>query len=123
MSNVSIPFKRLNISNLMTFEWCFLISNIMRISMQCHHSLYYVIYLGTLVFAVQRNVFINLLWFLLILLKCVPHAPMYQRALHAYVLLCQRVLRAYVFFIYLFTLYLMLTYKLKIHTFISKLKF
>ena len=32
--------------------------------MQCHTSLYYVMYLGTLLFPVQRNVFISLLWFL-----------------------------------------------------------
>ena len=32
--------------------------------MQCHPSLYYVMYLGTLSFAVQHNVFISLLWFL-----------------------------------------------------------
>ena len=34
--------------------------------MQCHPSLYYVMYLGTLLFAVQFNVFISLLWFLFI---------------------------------------------------------
>ena len=34
--------------------------------MQCHPSLYYVMYLGTLSFAVQFNVFISLLWFLFI---------------------------------------------------------
>ena len=33
-------------------------------AMQCHPSLYYVIYLVTLLFAVQRNVLISLLWFL-----------------------------------------------------------
>ena len=31
--------------------------------MQCHSLLYYVMYLGTLLFAVQFNVFIKLLWF------------------------------------------------------------
>ena len=66
MSNVWMPFKRVNTSNLMTFECCFLISKIMRIAMQCHPSLYYVMYLGTLLFAVQFNVFISLLWFLFI---------------------------------------------------------
>ena len=60
MSNVWMPFKRVNTSNLMTFECCFLISKIMRIAMQCHPSLYYVMYLGTLLFAVQRNIFISL---------------------------------------------------------------
>ena len=79
----------------MTFEWCFLISN-MRIAMQCHPSLYYIIYIGTLLFAVQRNVFISLLWFLLSLLNCVTYVPTCQRALRAYLLLCERVLRAYV---------------------------
>ena len=34
--------------------------------MQWHPSLYYVMYLGTLLFAVQFNVFISLLWFLFI---------------------------------------------------------
>ena len=34
--------------------------------MQCHLSLYYGMYLGTLLFAVQLNVFISLLWFLFI---------------------------------------------------------
>ena len=34
--------------------------------MQCHLSRYYVMYLGTLLFAVQSNVFISLLWFLFI---------------------------------------------------------
>ena len=34
--------------------------------MQCHPSLYYVMYLGTLLFAVQFNVFISLLWFLFV---------------------------------------------------------
>ena len=34
--------------------------------MQCQPSLYYVMYLGTLLFAVQFNVFISLLWFLFI---------------------------------------------------------
>ena len=34
--------------------------------MQCHPSLYYVMYLGTLSFAVQFNVFISLLWFLFV---------------------------------------------------------
>ena len=32
--------------------------------MQCYVSLYYTMYLGTLLFVVQRNVFISLLWFL-----------------------------------------------------------
>ena len=32
--------------------------------MECHPSLYYLMYLGTLLFAVQVNVFINLLLFL-----------------------------------------------------------
>ena len=94
MWNVSIPFKRVDISNLMTFEWCFLISN-MRIAMQCHPSLYYIMYLETLLFVVQCNVFISLLWFLLSLLNCVPYLPTCQRALRAYVLTCQRVLRAF----------------------------
>ena len=31
--------------------------------MQCHPLLYYVMYLGTLLFVVQFNVFISLLWF------------------------------------------------------------
>ena len=39
----------------------------MRIAMQCHPSLYYVMFLGKLLSAVQFNVFISL-WFLLILL-------------------------------------------------------
>ena len=34
--------------------------------MQCHSSLYYVMYLGTFLFAVQLNVFISLLQFLFI---------------------------------------------------------
>ena len=34
--------------------------------MQCHPPLHYVIYLGTLLFAVQFNVFISLCWFLFI---------------------------------------------------------
>ena len=34
--------------------------------MHCHPSLYYVMYLGTILFAVQFNVFISLLWFLFI---------------------------------------------------------
>ena len=34
--------------------------------MQCHPSLYYVMYLGTLSFAVQFNVFISLGWFLFV---------------------------------------------------------
>ena len=66
MSNVWMPFKRVNTSNLMTFECCFLISKIMRIAMQCHPSLYYVMYLGTLLFAVQFNVFTSLIWFLFV---------------------------------------------------------
>ena len=32
--------------------------------MQCYSSLYYVMYLRTLLFSVQRNVLISLLWFL-----------------------------------------------------------
>ena len=60
MSNDRMPIKRVNTSNLMTFAWCLLISKIMRIAMQYHPSLYYVMYLGTLLFAVQRNVFISL---------------------------------------------------------------
>ena len=64
MSNVRMPFKRVNTSNLMTFECCSMISKIMRIAIQCHPSLDYVMYLGPLLFAVQRNVFISLLWFL-----------------------------------------------------------
>ena len=59
-----MPFKRVNTSNLMMLEWCFLVSKIMRITMQCYPSLCYVEYLGTLLFAVQHNVFISLLWFL-----------------------------------------------------------
>ena len=31
--------------------------------MQCYPSLYYTMYLRTLLFVVQRNVFISLLWF------------------------------------------------------------
>ena len=80
----------------MTFEWCILISNIMRIGIQCHPSLYYVMYLGALLFVVQRNVFISLSWFLLSLINCVLYVPTCQRALHAYVLLCKLVLCAYV---------------------------
>ena len=38
----------------------------MRIAVQCHPSLYYVMYPGTLLFPVQLNVFISLLWFLFI---------------------------------------------------------
>ena len=34
--------------------------------MQCHPSLYYVMYLGALLFAVQFNVFISLLCFFLL---------------------------------------------------------
>ena len=64
ISNVWMPLKRVNTSNLMTFEWCFLIPRIMRIAMQCYSSLYYVMYLRTLLFTVQRNVFISFLWFL-----------------------------------------------------------
>ena len=33
--------------------------------MQCYPLLYYVMYLGTILFALQRNVFIILLWFAL----------------------------------------------------------
>ena len=51
----------------MTFGWCFLISKIMRIGMQCHPSLYYVMCVGTILFVVQRNVFISLLWFYLVM--------------------------------------------------------
>ena len=80
----------------MTFEWYILISNIMRIAIQCHPSLCYVMYLGTLLFVVQRNVFISLSWFLLGLINCVLQVPTYQRDLRADVLLCQRVLHAYV---------------------------
>ena len=40
--------------------------SIIRIAMQYHPSLYYVMYLGTLLCAVQPNVFISLLWFLFI---------------------------------------------------------
>ena len=58
MSNVRMSFKQVNTINLMTSEWCFLISKIMRTTLQCHLSLYYVMYLGTLSFTVQR------LWFL-----------------------------------------------------------
>ena len=47
----------------MTFEWGFLFSKFMRIAMQSHPSLYYVMYLGTNSFAVQCSVFIGLLWF------------------------------------------------------------
>ena len=61
-----MSFKQVNTSNLMTIECCFLISKIMRIAMQCHPSLYYVMYLGTLLFVVQFNVFISLLWFYLL---------------------------------------------------------
>ena len=32
--------------------------------MQCHLSLHYVMYFGTLLLAVQRSVFISLSWFL-----------------------------------------------------------
>ena len=80
----------------MTFEWCILISNIMRIAIQCHPSLYYVMYLGTLLFVVQRNVFISLSQFLLSLINCVLQVPTCQRDWRADVLLCQRVLHAYV---------------------------
>ena len=38
----------------------------MRITMQCHPSLCYVMYLGTFLFAVQFNAFVSLLWFLFI---------------------------------------------------------
>ena len=31
--------------------------------MECHPLLYYVMYLGKFLFALQRNVFISLLWF------------------------------------------------------------
>ena len=34
--------------------------------MRCHPSLYYVMHLGTLLFALQLNVFISLVWFLFI---------------------------------------------------------
>ena len=64
MSNFWMPFKRVNTSHQMTIEWCFLISKITRIAIQCHPSLYYVKHFGTILFAVQRNVFISLLWFL-----------------------------------------------------------
>ena len=96
MWNVSISFKRVDISNLMTFEWCFLISNIMRIAMQCHPLLYYIMYLETVLFVVQRNVFISLLWFLLNLLNCVSYSPSCQRALRAYVPRCLACLRDHV---------------------------
>ena len=66
MSKVTMLFKQVNTSNLMTFEWCFLISKIMKIAMQYYPSLYYVMYIGTLLFAVQCNVFMSLLWFLFI---------------------------------------------------------
>ena len=66
MSNVWMPFKRVNTSNLMTFECCFLISKIMRIAMQCHPSLYYVMYLGTISFVVQFIVFISLLFLFIV---------------------------------------------------------
>ena len=46
----------------MTFECCFLISKIMGMVMQCYLSLYYVMFLRTLLFAVQCNVFISFLW-------------------------------------------------------------
>ena len=66
MSIIRMPFKLANTTtqNLMKFEWFFLISKIMRTAMQCYASLYYTMYLGTLLFVVQRNVFISLLWFL-----------------------------------------------------------
>ena len=59
---VNPPFKRVNTSNLMMFECCFLRFHSM-IRITCPPSLYYVMYLGTLLFAVQFNVFISLLWF------------------------------------------------------------
>ena len=59
-------YQRVNTSNLKTFKCCCLISNIMRIAMQCHPSQYYVMYLRTLLFAVQFNVSISFLWLLFV---------------------------------------------------------
>ena len=58
--------------------------------------MYYIMYLETLLFVVQLNVFISLLWFLLSLLNCVPYLPTCQRALRAYVPRCLACLRAHV---------------------------
>ena len=66
MPIVRMPIKRVSTSNLMVLEWCFLISKVMRIAMQCYPSLYYIMYLETFLLAVQPNVFISLLWFLFI---------------------------------------------------------
>ena len=61
MSNVWMPFKR--VWRLNVASW---FHSIMTIAMQCHPSLYYVRYIGTLLFAVQVNVFISLLWFIFV---------------------------------------------------------
>ena len=69
-SNGSIKCQTLNAiqrvysSNLLTFEWCFLISKIMKIAIQCYPSQYYVMYFWTNSFTVKCNVFISLLWLL-----------------------------------------------------------
>ena len=66
MSNVWMPFKRINTSNLMTFEFCFLIWKYHENRSAMSSFIVYVIYLGGLFFAVQFNVFTSLLWFLFI---------------------------------------------------------
>ena len=67
MSNVTMPFEWVKTSNLMTFEWSFIIS---RYHENCNAMSSFTVlrqYLGTLLFAVQLNVFISLLWFLFII--------------------------------------------------------
>ena len=69
ISNIRMPIKRINTNNLMTFECCFLISkyhencNAMSSFIILRHvSLHH----GTLLFAVQINVYISSLWSLFI---------------------------------------------------------
>ena len=68
-SNVSIKWQTFEChwnGQALTISWRLNVASwfhsIMRIAMQCHPSLYYVMYLGTLLFAVQFNVFISLLF-------------------------------------------------------------
>ena len=43
--------------------------------MQCHPSLYYVMYLGTLLFVVQFNVFISFIIYCLLTFLVMQHIP------------------------------------------------
>ena len=58
-----MAFKRANTSNLMKFQCCFLISKFHQNCNAMPYFTVYVMYLGTILFALQYNVFISLLRF------------------------------------------------------------